>query len=482
MSKRNFGGNVLLDPEEIERPSSVREVLRVLEKHRTRSIRAIGSLHSWSRVIEVDQVLVDLSRLDSVELARSHDGGLEARVGAGCTMRKLVHVLQQDADATLPAIGGVLEQTIAGAIATGTHGSGQHSISHHVRGLEIARFRDGRAVVETLSLDDVDPDEPDAERAMRALLAARCGLGAFGLVVGVRIACRRQYTVGERVKRWSRIEDVLEQLGAEPLQYFLWLPFDWRFVAFHRHPVIGPPSRRARVRAWLRRTAYFAFVDHGFHWLMSKAGHLLDRPARLRWLYRVAVGPLLLRNTPKLDRSDRALTLAHHLYRHVECEIAVPEHHIASAATLVRFVTQRFAGEPVEPPTAVAQALDRASLRDELEQQSGTFTLNYPMSFRRVKRDDTLLSQSSGGPVYTISFFSYAREIGPFEAYASFLTRALAAAFDARPHFGKLFYLSAEDVRRLYGDAAVDEFTAAARDADPEGRFTNDFIREILPH
>lgn len=463
----NFGKNVRFRPRLLEEPRSEADVVALLERCGGRRVRAVGSLHSWSDIVEAEDVMVDLSALDSIVYFRGRTGeDPEVRVGGGCTLERLLHVLDTDHGATLPAIGGVTRQTVAGAIATGTHGSGQHSISHHVTGVDIATREGGRAVIKTLALGD-------------PLKAARCHLGRLGLVVSVRLRCVRQYFVREHVRRHDAIEDVLAQRDAEPLQYFVWLPHDWRWVAFHRHVAGCRPSLRERVRAALRRAFRFIAVDHGFHLFMTIFDPVLNRPSLLRWLYRVATPTLLLRKRPVIDRSDRALTLAHHLYRHVELELAIPADRIVRASALIRYVTDVFAGRCGVPPEGVAETLGALGLDAELEHHAGTFTLNYPLSFRLVLTDDTLLSQSSKGPVYTVSFFSYAREREAFERYTTFMTRCLVRAYDARPHFGKLFHVDGDTVDALYAPAR-DAFVGVAAGVDPEGLFRNAFTDEVL--
>ncbi|MDG2220579.1 MAG: hypothetical protein P8L85_04320 [Rubripirellula sp.] len=73
----------------------------------------------------------------------------------------------------------ITEQTIAGAISTGTHGSGRHSLSHYVSGVRIAKCDDsiGEAVIEEITSGD-------------ALLVARCSLGCLGITLAVTIEHR----------------------------------------------------------------------------------------------------------------------------------------------------------------------------------------------------------------------------------------------------------------------------------------------------
>jgi len=81
------------------------------------------------------------------ELLDLQMGSRFVRVGAGCTLQ-LLDKLHATTDQTLPTLGAVKKQTIAGAISTGTHGSGRQSLSHFVANVRIAAYDSaGRATI-----------------------------------------------------------------------------------------------------------------------------------------------------------------------------------------------------------------------------------------------------------------------------------------------------------------------------------------------
>lgn len=454
----NFGGNVSFRPKFLYTPRDEDEVCAILEKHRGEPIRVVGSLHSWSPLVPTPGVSIDLRRMQGVHIRRSPQG-VDVWAEGGCTLERLLRILEEDAAATLPAIGAVTRQTVAGAIATGTHGSGQHSISHIVDALRVVVWDGENAVVRDLEGD--------------WLPAARCALGCLGVVVGVRLRCVRRHFVEETVRSHATLGEVLAQRDAHPLQYFLLVPFLWRFVAFHRHRVAGRPGRRQRLHAWLRRLQYLVFVDVGFHLFFSAVTSRLSSPRAIRTLYRVAAPLFLERRRPVVDRSDRALTLNHHFFRHVEMELAIPEAAIAEATEVVRFVTDVFGGVDTEAPEAVRSALERIGMWEELEGWRGSYAHDYPLSFRLVLEDDAWLSPSAGGARYTISWFCFAKDTRAFEGYAGFLARSLAELHGARPHWGKLFPLPASAIEGLY--PALPAFRRVRESLDPADCFQNAF-------
>jgi len=116
MQITNFGKNISFAPTALYSPQSEREVLEILEKHRGQTLRCIGRLHSWSRLIESDQVCLDLSNLQQVEPNSSGDAKF-VDVGAGCQIKRLLAELNKRKQWTLPSVGFITEQSVAGAIA-----------------------------------------------------------------------------------------------------------------------------------------------------------------------------------------------------------------------------------------------------------------------------------------------------------------------------------------------------------------------------
>ena len=139
----NFGGNIRFTPRYLYTPTSEAEVLTILDQHAHGKIRVIGALHSWSPAVVCDDAIVDMRHFDSVELHRGADGEMHAIVGGGCRIKHLLDKLHRLGDVTMPTLGLITEQAIAGAISTATHGSGSHSLSHFIAEMRSRRLRSG---------------------------------------------------------------------------------------------------------------------------------------------------------------------------------------------------------------------------------------------------------------------------------------------------------------------------------------------------
>jgi FAD/FMN-containing dehydrogenase len=262
----NWSGTVRCEARAVARPESEAELCELLRtaSERGETIRAAGSGHSHTALVATDGVVVDLEALRGIH---DQDGEhREARIGAGSLLSSLGAPLRERGLA-MENLGDVDVQTLAGALATGTHGTGRRlgSLAAQVAGLRLATSR-GEVI-----------DCSERENA-EIFDAARVSLGALGILTQVTLRLLPAYRLHERITR----EDVDECLAC----------FDERSQR-HRHCE--------------------------FFWLPGKdvaEVKILDPTDR-------APDPLPERRFERIDHSDRVLPSAREL-RFVEMEYALP--------------------------------------------------------------------------------------------------------------------------------------------------------------
>src|SRR5262249_14532694 len=434
----NFGGNVRFTPRHVYAPVTEAEVLQILDRHAHGKVRVVGALHSWSPAAVSDDALVDLRHFDGVEVHRGADGAVWATVGGGCRIKHLLRKLYSLARVTVPSVGLITEQTIAGASSTATHGSGRHSLSHYMSELRVAAYdsTSGKARIDTWN--------DGAE-----LRATRCAVGCTGIILSARFRCVPAYDVAETMRPCAALDDVLTGESEFPLQQFYLIPHLWSYLVQRRR--VAPPGRRSGF-AGLYRAWWFVGIDVGLHLLIKLLACVLKRPATTRWFFRHVLPRLVLKNTTRVDRSERMLVMEHELFKHLEMELFVPKRHLQDAASFIRPVLEVFDGTIASPPGAVASWLKSIGMLDELLEMRETFTHHYPITFRRVLPDDALISMSGGAsePYYAISFITYSEPRDSFLQLASFLARSMTRLFEARLHWGKFFPPDNLELERLY--------------------------------
>lgn len=210
---RNWAGNVMFGAARVHRPKSVDELRRIVAA--SPRVRALGSRHSFS---EVADTTGDLVLLDGIPPAVAVDTRARtATVPAGMTYAQVVVELQRTGFA-LANLASLPHISVAGSVATGTHGSGstQRSLAAAVVGIE-SIGPDGE-------LTTVRRDT-DADRFPGSVVA----LGALGVVTRLTLSIEPAYTMTQTVRVSVPLDQVaagLDDLFAAA--YSVSLFTDWR--------------------------------------------------------------------------------------------------------------------------------------------------------------------------------------------------------------------------------------------------------------
>lgn len=463
----NFGGNQQWYSD-CRRPESEDEILEILQQNPHATIRAIGSGHSWSDVAANTDIALDMSAFSSVDLITGNGEPL-VRVGAGCRLQDLLDRLHSISDRTLPTLGAIKKQTISGAIATGTHGSGRQSLSHFVAAVRLAVFdrSTGDPVIREFR------EGPELE-------AARCGLGCVGIILSVDLPTVPKYLVSETVRHRKDIDEIIAVFAEQPLSNFVLTPYAWMFAMFERKPV---KIRDRKLFEWCKalffRAYGFAVLDVLFHAGMHVA-RLLG-PMGIKAGLRIA--PIfLITNRERIDDAEHVLTTYHYLFRHEEMEIFVREAELGRAIEFIRAAVEHFAGIEGVFPSQFLPAITEAGLERALHDQHGSYTHHYPLFCRRILPDETMISMtaSSDQPMYSISIFNYDRPARRerYYEFCRFLAHVLLHLVQARLHWGKHFPFQYRDIASAY--PRIEEFRTLCQSLDPNGNLRNGYTKQVL--
>ena len=421
----NWSRTQRCSPAVLERPGTRAEVVGALERAAAagRTVRVAGSGHSFTAGVLTDGTLLSLDRMGRV-LDVDPESGL-ARVEAGISLDRLSRVLHLHGLA-LPNLGDIDVQSLAGAIATATHGTG-------------ARLPNLSAQVEALELVLADGSERRLTAADGDLLqAARVSLGSLGVVVAVTLRCVPSFRL-RGIKGREPLEEVLDTLQerADAADHFEFWTFPHSPLAVTRLNLRTEDERHAPGRAaeWLEDVL-----------LENHALELFNRAARR---FPRAI-PTLNRTASRLaSRSERTdwsfrIFASPRRVRFVEMEYAVPRDRAVEA---VRGAREILARHPV----------------------------SFPLELRLVAGDDALLSPAHGRDTAYVAvhvFEGMAWE-QPFREVEAFMS-----GLDGRPHWGKLSFLGACELAPRY--PAWEAFHAARRELDPDGLFSNAWARRVL--
>ena len=214
--KKNWAENVQWNPSKITFPTSEEElqklVIKALNDHQ--KIRVIGSGHSFTPLCATNEILVSLDKCQGLI---SFEKEKNIATVKGGTKLSLLGELLFEKGLAMENMGDINVQSIAGAISTGTHGTGVSlkSISNQVIGL---KFINGKGDIISCS----------ANQNTSLFKAAQVSLGCLGIITEVTLQCVPAYKLKLQNKK-EKLEDVLITLQERNQQNrnfeFYWIPY-----------------------------------------------------------------------------------------------------------------------------------------------------------------------------------------------------------------------------------------------------------------
>ncbi|MBN9110661.1 MAG: FAD-binding protein [Pseudonocardia sp.] len=427
MSWTNWAGTATASPAEVAEPTTVDELQRVVARAAASGLRvkALGSGHSFTPIAVTDGLALRLDRLRGIVSADASTG--LATVLAGTTLHELGPALW-DRGLAMPNLGDIDVQTVAGALATGTHGTGATlgGLSTQVAGMQLV-LADG-----TL-LDCAGDDVP----------AAAIGLGALGIVATVTLRCVPAFLLHAH-ETPAEFDEVLRDAGtfgafakAHDHAELYWFPHTRRLLTKRNDRTAEEPRPLPRRRRIIDDELLSNTV---FGWSNRACA---ARPSLIPRVNAIATRALSARTF--VDRSYRVFATPRRV-RFRETEYALPRDAV---------------------PRAVAEIEDWLRRSGE--------RVAFPIEVRVAAADDVWLSTAYGRDSGYVAVHQYVDvdHTRYFDAAESIL-RSLGG----RPHWGKMHSLTAHDLAVLY--PRFDDFRAVRDRLDPGRTFTNPYLRRVL--
>jgi FAD-linked oxidoreductase len=388
-------------------------------------VRPVGSGHSFSPVCVTDDVQLDVSRLDQLLAVNAATGIV--RVQAGMTLHRLSAELHLRGRA-LTNLGDVDTQTGAGALATGTHGTGATfpNLSAAMVG--------GRLVGADGAVHDLGTADPDL------LLAARVSLGALGVLAEVHLQTVPAFRL-HKVERPRPLDELLGDLdtvaaSADHVELYA-LPWSRTALLLTSRRTQEPAAPPARWRTWLPAE----LLNNTGLGMLQRTGRRFPglQPTIGRLTGVVASGSERLDDSHKVFASNRRV-------RFTESEWSVPR---AAAAEAVR---------------GVLAVIERRRL-----------PVSFPVEVRFAAADDALLSTAHGRDSAYVAVHQF---VGVDDSAYFRHVEDLMLGLDGRPHWGKKHAAGADVLAPRYPGWA--RFQAVRDRLDPTGVFTSPHVAHVL--
>jgi L-gulonolactone oxidase len=427
----NWSGTVTANPAARVVPRDAEEAASALRSaaRAGQTVRPLGSGHSFTGVgAPGSGIALDLSGWTGIVRADPDSGRVTVRAGTP------LHQLNAELDEVglaMANLGDIDQQTVAGAINTGTHGTGATlgGLATQVEELE-------------LLLADGSTRTCDATTEPRLFQAARVGLGALGVLTSVTLRCVPAYSLAadEHPEPLDAVLERFDELSDHNDHFeFYWFPHGSKTLVKrnNRLPSGEPPRPLSPLRHFLE---YQVLENYAFG-ALCRAGRQV--PALVRPLNRIAGAAWSARSYS--DRSHRVF-VTNRKVRFVESEYAVPRENLTEVLSELR----KAAGQLEHP-------------------------VMFPVEVRVAAADDVWLSTAYQRPSAYIALHQYTGMPYRhwFEAFES-----IAAAVGGRPHWGKMHGLDASALRERY--PRFDDFRRLRSEIDPTGLFRNAYLDRVL--
>ncbi len=420
---RNWSGAQVCLPDQRLAPADEAELAELIRSNRG-GLRPVGSGHSFSPVVPTDGTIVSLSRLSGMI---GHDpSSLQAEYWAGTPMSLMGPELQAVGQA-LPNMADIDYQTLAGALATSTHGTGVNfrSYSSQIVGLRLLTAQ-GEV------LDCSATEHP------QVFQAAKVSLGALGVITRVRLQNRSAFRLKERM--WvAKTEELLEQmptLVAENDHWEMQVITNSDYAAAIALNETDEPRTPGLEDSPEGGNEYVA-------WIQKADKYGSDFPAARR---------ALLNLVAKTAGFEERVGHSYEIFANVRD---------------VRFNEMEYSVPAQDGPACL-----REILRAIDERKLPTW---FPIEYRYVKADDIPISMFEGRDSCAISIHQH-YTMDYHEYFAAI--EKIFWKYQGRPHWGKLHRLNARHLAALY--PRWQEFTTVREALDPQGKFLNAHLRSIF--
>jgi len=422
----NWSRSVETHPVRIAHPASTADVQRIVREAGGLKVKAVGASHSFTAIAATDGVLLRLDRMNRII---AHDPATSrVRVQAGISLHDLNPQLKARGLA-LPNLGDVDPQSVAGAVSTGTHGTG-------------GKLFGISAAVVAVQLVTADGEVLEIDESHAWFGAARVTLGALGVVTEVTLQCVPAFLLHAREEPMT-LPDVLDQVDAlvddNDHFEFYWFPHTEKTLTKRNNRVAEGTERRpvGRFKHWLDDEFLSNTVFEGLNRVVAR---------RRAWIPRVnSVAASVLSAREYVDDSFNVFV----------------------SSRTVRFRESEFAMPREALPSVLAELKAWFG--------AGHENISFPIEVRFTAADDVWLSTGHERDNCYVAVHQYWRS--DYQAYFA-AAQDIFTAHEGRPHWGKIHTLDASYFAERY--ARFGDFVDVRNELDPGRTFSNDYLDRVL--
>jgi FAD-linked oxidoreductase len=423
----NWAGNIKWTPKEVLLPKSEEEIADIIKKAVSsgKTIRTVGSHHSFTPLLATNSVSLSL---DGMQGLISKEPNNRAVAWSGTKLKRLSEDLAENGLA-LENMGDINVQSVAGAISTGTHGTG---ITLGSVGTQVEEITFLNGLGELITLNE--------ENNYHEFKCAQLSLGSLGVITRMKMRCKEAYNLELDIRK-EKLSDVLANLD--------------KIVNENRH---------------------FEFYSiPNSQWSQTKRSNIVGEKAGHTSKFSAFINDIVLENwaLQLLCSVNKAIpssskTISNLIGSFISNEKKVQQSHkVFSTVRNVKFTEMEY-NIPYESYQEVVKEM--LKLIDK-----NNYHISFPQEHRFVQADDIYLSPAHNRNSAYIASHVY-KGMDNTRYFKDL--EDLFVAHGGRPHWGKMHTRDASFFRKAY--PKFDDFLQVRSKHDPNGIFLNDHLKKVF--
>jgi sugar-1,4-lactone oxidase-like protein len=421
-------------PDRIETPCTERELIEIVRtaKKTHTKIKLVGSGHSCSKIAEIsDGILISLDNYNSI--LSFNPKKLELTVEGGISLKEICTFLKKK-KAALANMGTIDPQSIAGAISTGTHGTGIKfgAIDQQVTAIEYI----------TSNGEIFKTSKNDNPQLFHNTVV---GLGAIGIISKVTIQCVPLYNLEVVTKSitFNEMTETLDKVYKTDYLRFWWVPHTDKVQIWSANKTKKPVSKTNPLFTWIEEILKGNIIHEIGLWITSFF------PKSIRLLNKIMHYLLFKRSNCKIGDFHSMFTVPINVKQSV-MEYAIPINKTKEVITEIRELIT-----------------------------VGNFNVHMPIELRFAPKNKASLSMAYDRDTCYIGIISY-KPFGKKIDHESYFSKVheIFKRHDGRPHWAKKHFYSNKELINLY--PKWEQFRNIKESIDGNKMFENNFIKKLL--
>ncbi len=423
----NWSGSVRSTPRQVVKPVNIDELAYLMKMYGRdeRHVRVVGAGHSFTPIAQTNDILMSLENLQGVTGVNAEQGTVTIR--GGTWLKNLGDNLFKRGLAQ-ENLGDINVQSIAGAISTGTHGTG---IAYGSLATQVEGF--------TLITADGERLACSAEHNPDIFKAAQVSLGTLGIIADVTlrvVPAKRLHFKSHRESLEQCITNVERYKQENDHFEFYWFPYTKWVQTKFLNQTIEPASKSSLWGNFNK-----IVLENGVYWLLSELNRMQPKLSQ-------TIGNISAQGIAPVDEVN---------YSHL----------LFSTPRVVRFQEMEY-NIPAEHFSSVLAEIEACVERKRFE-------VHFPVECRFVHADDIWLSPAYQRESAYIAVHMY--QGMPYKAYFEAI-EAIFRHYEGRPHWGKMHTQTAHNLEKLY--PRWHDFRRVRASLDSKGIFLNDYLRMLF--